>query len=54
MQDKRKPVTTQTMSLIKDKLNQIDPFDAAFFTCLTTTFYTAARVGEFTLQTSTV
>ena len=38
------------MSLIKDKLNQINPFNAAFFTCPTTTFYTAARVGEFTLQ----
>ena len=49
-QDKHKPVTTQMMSLIKDKLNQIDPFDAVFFTCLTTTFYTAAQVGKFTLQ----
>jgi hypothetical protein len=49
-QDKRKPVTIQMMSLIKDRLDQSNPFDAAFFTCLTTTFYTAARVGEFTLQ----
>jgi hypothetical protein len=49
-QDKRKPVTIQMMSLIKDRLDQSNPFDAAFFACLTTTFYTAARVGEFTLQ----
>jgi integrase len=49
-QDKRKPVTIQMMSLIKDRFDQSNPFDAAFFACLTTTFYTAARVGEFTLQ----
>jgi hypothetical protein len=49
-QDKHKPVTIQMMSLIKDKLDQSNPFDAAFFTCLTTTFYTTARVGKFTLQ----
>jgi hypothetical protein len=49
-QDKRKPVMIQMMSLIKDRLDQSNPFDTAFFACLTTTFYTAARVGEFTLQ----
>lgn len=37
------------MSLIKDKINQTNPFDVAFFACLTTIFYTAACVGEFTL-----
>ena len=47
---KCKPVTTQMISVIKDKLDQTNPFDAAFFTCLTTTFYTAAWVGEFMLQ----
>jgi len=40
-QDKCKPITTQMISIIKDKLDQINPFDAAFFACLTTTFYTA-------------
>ena len=49
-QDKHKPITTQMMSLIKAKLDQTDPFNAAFFACLTTIFYTAARVGEFTVQ----
>jgi site-specific recombinase XerD len=48
-QDKRKPVTIQMMSLVKDKIDQTSPFDVAFFACLTTIFYTAARVGEFTL-----
>ena len=40
-QDKRKPVMIQMMSLIRDKLDQSNPFNAAFFACLTTTFYTA-------------
>ena len=49
-QDQRKPVTVQMMTLIKAKLNQTDPFDLAFFACLTTIFYMAARVGEFMIQ----
>ena len=48
-QDKRKPVTIQMMSLIKDKIDQASPFDTAFFASRTTTFYMAARVSEFTL-----
>ena len=49
-QDKRKPVTIEMISRIKNTLDQTNPFDAAFFACLTTIFYTAARVGEFTTQ----
>ncbi|KAN0084599.1 hypothetical protein V8E55_008103 [Tylopilus felleus] len=49
-QDKHKPVTIQMISLIKDKLDQTNSLDTAFFACLTTIFYSAARVGEFTLQ----
>lgn len=49
-QDKRKPVTIQMISLIKDKLDQTNSLDTAFFACLTTIFYSAARVGKFTLQ----
>ena len=49
-QDQCKPITVQMMTLIKAKLNQADPFDLAFFTCLTTIFYTAAQVGEFMIQ----
>ena len=48
-QNKRKPITIQMLSLIKDKLDQTSPFDMAFFMCLTTIFYTAVRVGKFTL-----
>ena len=49
-QDKCKPVTMQMMSLIKAELDQTDPFNTAFFACLTTIFYTAAHVGKFTVQ----
>ena len=38
-QDKHKLVTTQMISLIRNKLNTDDPFDIAFFACLTTIFY---------------
>ena len=48
-QDKCRPVTTQMMVLIKDKLDLTAPFDIAFFTCLMTVFYSAAQVGEFTV-----
>ena len=41
-QDQCKPVTIQMMTLIKAKLNQTDPFNLAFFACLTTIFYMAA------------
>ena len=49
-QDKHEPITVQMISLIKDKLDHTNPFDIAFFACLTTIFYTAARVGEFTTR----
>ena len=49
-QDQHKPITIQMMTLIKAKLNQTDPFNLAFFTCLTTIFYMAAQVREFTIQ----
>ena len=49
-QDQCKPVTVQMMTLIKASLNQADPFDLAFFTCLMTISYMVARVGEFTIQ----
>ena len=49
-QDKCKPVTIEMISRIKNTLDQTNPFDAAFFACLTTIFYTAARVGKFTTQ----
>jgi hypothetical protein len=36
---------------IRNKLDLTDPLHAAVFACLTTTFYAAARVGEFTTKT---
>ena len=46
---------TQTCHCADDDANQsqpqqADPFDLAFFTCLTTIFYTVAWVGQFTIQ----
>ena len=38
------------MLLIKEKLNPSAPLNITFFACLTTIFYTTARVGKFTLQ----
>lgn len=49
-QDKRQPVTTAMICAIKEKLTPEDPLDTAFFACLTTLFYSAAHVGEFTLK----
>ena len=49
-QDWRQPVTVEIIAAIGRTLTLNEPFDAAFFTCLTTVFYSAARVGEFTLR----
>jgi len=49
-QDRRQPVTTEIIAAIRGTLDPVKPFDAAFFACLTTIFYSAARVGEFTLR----
>ncbi|KAF8800364.1 hypothetical protein BYT27DRAFT_7217059 [Phlegmacium glaucopus] len=48
---KRQPYTIDFMLSIKDNLDLSQPLHAAVFACLTTTFYTAARVGEFTVRT---
>lgn len=52
-QDKCKPVTIKMISRIKNTLDQANSFDAAFFTCLTTIFYTIAWVGKFTTKSLT-
>ena len=39
----------ETITLIAGKLNLTKPLDAAVFACLTTTFYSAAQLGEFTI-----
>jgi hypothetical protein len=49
-QDTHKTITIRMISHIKDILDETNPFNSAFFTCLTTIFYTAAWVGKFTTQ----
>jgi len=49
-QDRWQPITTEIVAAIGRTLTLTEPFDAAFFTCLTTVFYSAVRVGKFTLQ----
>lgn len=50
---KRRPYTIQYMEVILAKLDTTKPLDAAVAACLTTCFWTAARVGEFTVRTLT-
>jgi len=49
-QDRWQPVTVEIIAAIGRTLTLNEPFDAAFFACLTIVFYSAARVGEFTLR----
>jgi hypothetical protein len=46
---KRSPMTLATISSLATKFDLSKPLDAAVFACLTTTFFSAARLGEFTL-----
>ncbi|KAF8798548.1 hypothetical protein BYT27DRAFT_7177580 [Phlegmacium glaucopus] len=46
---KRAPLTLATVISIAGKLDLATPLDAAVFACLTTTFFSAARLGEFTV-----
>lgn len=45
----RAPYTPDFILAIRSKLNLETPLHAAVYACLTTTFYTAARLGEFTV-----
>jgi hypothetical protein len=47
---KRRPYTTDFIIAIRDNLDLDNPLDAAVYTCLTLTFYGAARVCEFTVR----
>ena len=47
---KRAPITLVLISSLATKLDLSKPLDAAVFTCLTTTFLSAARLREFTLS----
>jgi hypothetical protein len=46
---KRVPYTPDFILAIRGQLNLDKPRDAAIYSCLTTTFYTAGRLGEFTV-----
>ena len=48
---KRRPYTTDFIIAIRNNLNLDSPLDAAVYSCLTSTFYGAARVCEFTVRT---
>jgi hypothetical protein len=45
----RPPLLVATISAIREHLDISRPLDAAVFACLTTTFWSAARLGEFTV-----
>ena len=44
------PCTIEDLVAIRDNLDLRNPFDTAVFACLTTTFWAAARLGEFTVE----
>lgn len=44
------PCTVEDSEAIHDNMDLKNPFDAAVFACLTTTFWSVARLGEFTIQ----
>ncbi|KAG2153848.1 hypothetical protein DEU56DRAFT_907328 [Suillus clintonianus] len=46
----RTPFTPDIIISIHNKLNLEDPKDAAIFACITTSFYSIARLGEFTVS----
>lgn len=48
---KRRPYTPAYIEALRTHLDLNNPLDAACFACLTTTFYSAARLGEFTVRT---
>ncbi|KAJ7021255.1 hypothetical protein C8F04DRAFT_271124 [Mycena alexandri] len=50
---KRLPYTVEVLLIILHHLNLSLPFDAAVWACLTSIFYSVARVGEFTVRTLT-
>lgn len=50
---KRPPFRVQDILKVREQLDLSDPLDAAVFACLTTTFWSASRLGEFTVPTLT-
>jgi len=50
---KRRPYTKDFMCAILQHLDVSTPLHAAFYACLTTTFWSTARLGEFTVKNLT-
>jgi hypothetical protein len=50
---KRLPLLIEDIASVRTQLNLALPLDAAVYACLTTTFFTAARLGEFTVKNLT-
>ena len=50
---KRHPVLVAFLAAAKGKLHLDEPLDAAVWACITTVFFAAARLGEFTLSNLT-
>jgi hypothetical protein len=48
--DLRDPVTVESMMVVGAYLNMDDSFDAAVWACMTTTFWSVSRLGEFTVE----
>jgi hypothetical protein len=46
---KRSPMTVFTIESLATKIDRSSPIGAAVYACLTTTFFSAARLGEFTI-----
>lgn len=46
---KRAPFTVDILTAVRSKLDLSTPLHAAVYACLTTSFYTIARIGEFTI-----
>lgn len=49
--EKRDPVTPAIIEKVRGQLDLALPLDAAVYACLTTTFWSVARLGEFTVPT---
>ncbi|KAF5384796.1 hypothetical protein D9615_000948 [Tricholomella constricta] len=47
---KRQPYTTDFICRLREQMTPDDPFDIAVFACLVCLFYSASRVGEFTVR----
>jgi len=50
---KQQPLLVEDIVAVHTQLDLTQPLDMAVFTCLTTTFFTIARLGKFTVKNLT-